>query len=405
MDRETLKEYLAKLNPEQYKAATYISGSCLVLAAAGSGKTSTLTSRIAFLIGLQNILPHNILAVTFTNKAAREMNSRLFRMGLDTQQLWIGTFHGICNKILRYHAKEAGLKKNFYIMDQQEQLSFLKRTLRAHQYDPKTINVNELQDKVNGYKEVGWRSNQLRIGSQERKFYEFYEEACIQDNCVDFAELLLGCYELFSKNPLIEEHYAEKFKHILVDEFQDTNELQYKWLKKLGAVHKNVFAVGDDDQCFPKGTKISTFEGEKAIENIHIGDYVISKNNKENLKGKVINKYEKFVNKSFVEIVLENDILVESTSEHIYFIKERKDKFNEDLYTHECILYGGKEGSYHKLINLKNTNDILYSSNLKEFEENSLVKENINKIYLSFLWQNIQQLKSYTIMSLVGSLL
>lgn len=117
MDRENLKDYLAKLNPEQYQAATYVNGSCLVLAAAGSGKTSTLTSRIAFLIGLQNILPHNILAVTFTNKAAKEMNARLFRMGLDTQQLWIGTFHGICNKILRYHAKEAGLKKNFYIMD------------------------------------------------------------------------------------------------------------------------------------------------------------------------------------------------------------------------------------------------------------------------------------------------
>lgn len=248
MNRENLKEYLGKLNPEQYQAATYVNGSCLVLAAAGSGKTSTLTSRIAFLIGIQNILPHNILAVTFTNKAAKEMNARLFKMGLDTQQLWIGTFHSICNKILRYHAKEAGLKKNFYIMDQQEQLSFLKRTLRANQYDPKTINVNDLQDKINGYKEVGWRSNQLRIGSQERKFYEFYEEACKLDNCVDFAELLLGCYELFTNHPEIEAHYAEKFKHILVDEFQDTNELQYKWLKKLGMVNKNVFAVGDDDQ-------------------------------------------------------------------------------------------------------------------------------------------------------------
>lgn len=248
MNRENLKEYLAKLNPEQYQAATYMNGSCLVLAAAGSGKTSTLTSRIAFLIGLQNVLPHNILAVTFTNKAAKEMNGRLFKMGLDTQQLWIGTFHGICNKILRYHAKEAGIQKNFYIMDQQEQLSFLKRTLRANEYDPKTINVNDLQDKINGYKEVGWRSNQLRQGSQERKFYEFYEHACKQDNCVDFAELLLGCYELFTNHPEIESHYAEKFKHILVDEFQDTNELQYKWLKKLGLVHKNVFAVGDDDQ-------------------------------------------------------------------------------------------------------------------------------------------------------------
>lgn len=401
MDRETLKEYLGKLNPEQYKAATYVNGSCLVLAAAGSGKTSTLISRIAFLIGLQNILPHNILAVTFTNKAAREMNSRLFRMGLDTQQLWIGTFHGICNKILRCHAKEAGLKKNFYIMDQQEQLSFLKRTLRAHQYDPKTINVNDLQDKINGYKEVGWRSTQLRTGSQERKFYEFYEEACLQDNCVDFAELLLGCYELFTKNPAIEEHYAEKFKHILVDEFQDTNELQYKWLKKLGAIHQNVFAVGDDDQCFPKGTTISTIEGKKPIEQINIGEYVISKNNKDTINGKVINKYEKIVNKSFVKIILEKDLFVESTAEHIYFVKSRGNKYNTELYTHECTLYAGKPNAYHQLVSLKNEEDIFYSSSLKDFEKTEyfgldnrslekiekipLPKETVNKIYLKAL--------------------
>jgi DNA helicase II / ATP-dependent DNA helicase PcrA len=263
MDLDSLQEYIAKLNQEQQQAATYGSGGVLVLAAAGSGKTSTLTCRIAYLIGHEKIPARNILAVTFTNKAAKEMVARLQKMGVDTKALWIGTFHGICNRILRYHAKEAGLLKNFHIMDSQDQLSFLKRVLRSNGYDPKVVNVNDLQDKINGYKEVGWRSNQLRIGTLERKYYELYEQACLKDNCVDFGELLLGCYELFQNNPHISEHYSETFRHILVDEFQDTSELQYKWLKILTSHHKNIFAVGDDDQA------IYGFRGAKP-ENLNI---------------------------------------------------------------------------------------------------------------------------------------
>lgn len=263
MDLDSLQEYIKKLNQEQQQAATYGQGAVLVLAAAGSGKTSTLTCRIAYLIGHDKIPSRNILAVTFTNKAAKEMVARLQKMGVDTKALWIGTFHGICNRILRYHAKEAGLLKNFHIMDSQDQLSFLKRVLRSHGYDPKVVDVGDLQDKINGYKEVGWRSNQLRIGTLERKYYELYEQACLKDNCVDFGELLLGCYELFQNNPLIAEHYAETFQHILVDEFQDTSELQYKWLKILTSHHKNIFAVGDDDQA------IYGFRGAKP-ENLNI---------------------------------------------------------------------------------------------------------------------------------------
>lgn len=263
MDLDSLQEYIKKLNQEQQQAATYGQGAVLVLAAAGSGKTSTLTCRIAYLIGHEKIPSRNILAVTFTNKAAKEMVARLQKMGVDTKALWIGTFHGICNRILRYHAKEAGLLKNFHIMDSQDQLSFLKRVLRSHGYDPKVVDVGDLQDKINGYKEVGWRSNQLRIGTLERKYYELYEQACLKDNCVDFGELLLGCHELFQNNPLIAEHYAETFQHILVDEFQDTSELQYKWLKILTSHHKNIFAVGDDDQA------IYGFRGAKP-ENLNI---------------------------------------------------------------------------------------------------------------------------------------
>ena len=243
----TVLDYLNKLNDEQKIAATLHNGSALILAAAGSGKTSTLTCRIAYLID-NGVPDHKILAVTFTNKAAKEMSSRIAKMGVNINNLWIGTFHGICNKILRYHAKEAGLRKGFYIMDQQEQLTFLKRVLRANGYDPKSVNVDDLQLKINGYKEVGWRSNHLNRNFAERRYYELYEVACKNENCVDFAELLLGCYELFKNNNAVLEHYEEKFQHILVDEFQDTNELQYKWIKLLSEKNKNVFAVGDDDQ-------------------------------------------------------------------------------------------------------------------------------------------------------------
>lgn len=248
MSEGGITEHLEKLNEEQRRAASHGDGGLLVLAAAGSGKTSTLTCRIAYLIEKEGVPPHSILAVTFTNKAAKEMSGRLRKMGVDVGSLWIGTFHGICNKMLRYHAEYAGLKKNFYIMDQQEQLSFLKRVCRSVGYDPKEIGVSELQNQINGYKEAGWRSGQLKQGTRERKLYELYEKACLEENCVDFAELMLGCYEMLTNNPPLAESYAEKFIHVLIDEFQDTNELQYKWMRLLTAKHGNVFAVGDDDQ-------------------------------------------------------------------------------------------------------------------------------------------------------------
>lgn len=334
MDIDSLNEYLNKLNPEQRQSATLSNGAALILAAAGSGKTSTLTCRIAYLIGGQNIPPQNILAVTFTNKAAREMLNRLQKMGVDTKLLWVGTFHGICNRILRYHAVEAGLKRNFYIMDSQEQTSFLKRVLRANGYDPKTVNVDELQHNINGYKEVGWRANQLRIGSQERKFYELYEKACINDNCVDFGELLLGCYQLFEKYPEIEESYAEKFQHILVDEFQDTSELQYKWLKKLSKAHGNIFAVGDDDQCLPEGTVVKTQHGYEKIENIQVGQKVLSKIGSKIVEKTVINKFEKEYEGNLIKITFDDNSHVSSTPEHTWFANFSKKHSPQKYFTY-----------------------------------------------------------------------
>ena len=256
-------DYVKELNPEQKEAALHDKGSVMVLAAAGSGKTKTLTTNVSNLILNKGVFPHNILVVTFTNKAAKELKNRLENMGIKTDKLWVGTFHGTCNKILRNHPEQAGLRKNFYIMDQQEQLSFLKRIGRAHDFDPKVYNMSDLQDKINGYKEVGWRSNKLRAGSIEHSVYSLYEQECIKENCVDFAELMLCCMDLFNNHPEIANGYADKFRHILVDEFQDTNEMQYAWLKILASKYRNIFAVGDDDQS------IYSFRGAKP-ENINI---------------------------------------------------------------------------------------------------------------------------------------
>ena len=273
---KNFNEYVNELNPEQKEAALHTNGSVMVLAAAGSGKTKTLTTNVSNLILNKGVFPHNILVVTFTNKAAKELKNRLENMGVKTDKLWVGTFHGICNRIIRNHAEQAGLRKNFYIMDQQEQLSFLKRIGRAHDFDPKVYNMSDLQDKINGYKEVGWRSNKLRTGSIEHSVYSLYEQECIKENCVDFAELMLCCMDLFHNYPEIAAGYADKFRHILVDEFQDTNEMQYSWLRILSAKYKNIFAVGDDDQCLIEGTDISVKDGIKKIEKIQVGDLVYS---------------------------------------------------------------------------------------------------------------------------------
>lgn len=349
MDIHNLDEYINNLNPEQRQAATYGSGSVLVLAAAGSGKTSTLTCRIAYLIGKKNVPSHNILAVTFTNKAAKEMTARLMKMGVNTKALWIGTFHGICNRILRYHAIEANVQKNFYIMDQQEQLSFLKRVCRANGYDPKVVNVDDLQDKINSYKEQGWRSNQLRIGSQERTLYELYEQACKKDNCLDFAELMLGCYELFQNHPHIADAYAEKFQHILVDEFQDTSELQYKWLKVLAKHHKNLFAVGDDDQCIVKGTQILMANNTtKNIECIKIGDEVHSLIESGKVSGKVINVHHT-KKSNLVKILFGNDSLLTCTEEHIIFaLNPQMRRSIQPGIGQKVILGKSSHNKYHK---------------------------------------------------------
>ena len=366
MDINTLNDYISKLNNEQKQAATYGDGAVIVLAAAGSGKTSTLTARIAYLIVQKQIQPSEILAVTFTNKAAKEMISRLEKMGIRTKDLWIGTFHSLSNRILRQYANLAGLTRNFTIMDSQEQESFLKRTLRGYGYEPKNLDISDILFKINSNKEKAKRANQLDKTSLDYKYYSLYETSCLQDNCVDFAELLLGCYEIFQNYPEVADKFSNQFKHILVDEFQDTNELQYKWLKILSSTHKNIFAVGDDDQCLTEDALISvTHTLTKKISDIEIGENVLVKDKYGFKVSQVIQKYTKQVNNKFITLKCQNGIHIKSTAEHVHFVCKDIVEYPLNI-THECELYGGMPNAIHKLTNISN-NEISYNSNLGNF--------------------------------------
>ncbi len=244
---------LANLNPEQHAAVTLPHQSALILAGAGSGKTRVLTTRIAWLLATGQASPLSILAVTFTNKAAKEMLTRLSTMTpVNIRGMWIGTFHGLCNRMLRAHHRDANLPQLFQILDTQDQLALIKRLYKAHNLDDERFPARQFQYFVSGAKEEGLRPNQVEAGDEftrrQVEHYALYEAMCQREGVVDFAELLLRCYELLRDNDGIREHYRRRFSHLLVDEFQDTNVLQYKWLKLLAGPHTAVFAVGDDDQ-------------------------------------------------------------------------------------------------------------------------------------------------------------
>ena len=243
---------LDNLNPEQLAAVTLPHASALVLAGAGSGKTRVLTTRIAWLLATGQAGPLSILAVTFTNKAAREMMTRLAAMTPQvTRGMWIGTFHGLCNRMLRAHYRDAQLPQQFQIMDMQDQLALIKRVYKAHNIDDERFPARQLQGLVNASKEEGLRPNQVEAHDEftrrQVEHFALYEQACQRDGVVDFPELLLRTYELLMQNEGLREHYRRRFSHILVDEFQDTNVLQYKWLKLLTSAQTSVFAVGDDE--------------------------------------------------------------------------------------------------------------------------------------------------------------
>jgi DNA helicase II / ATP-dependent DNA helicase PcrA len=277
-----MQNLLHNLNPEQLAAVTLPAQSALILAGAGSGKTRVLTTRIAWLIQTGQISPSGVLAVTFTNKAAKEMLTRLTAMlPISPRGLWMGTFHGLCNRLLRAHYRDAGLPQTFQILDSQDQLSFIKRLLKSNNIDDEKYPARNLMFFINSAKDQGLRASAVDPGDDyERKcveLYELYDSQCQREGVVDFAELLLRTYELLSRNQPLREHYQARFRHILVDEFQDTNDLQYKWLKLMSGQGRPdpgaVFAVGDDDQSIYafRGANVgnmAAFEREFAVENL-----------------------------------------------------------------------------------------------------------------------------------------
>lgn len=248
-----MSSLLSALNPEQFEAVTLPHQSVLVLAGAGSGKTRVLTTRIAHLIQSGEVSPHGILAVTFTNKAAKEMLMRISSMlPINTRGMWVGTFHGLCNRMLRAHYQDAGLPLSFQILDTGDQLTLVKRILKNLGADDEKFAPRQVQWFINNAKDEGLRASAIEahddFGRKMAEFYLSYEQQCTKEAVVDFAELLLRTYELLARNQIVREHYAARFRHILVDEFQDTSRLQYKWLKLLAGGSAAVFAVGDDDQ-------------------------------------------------------------------------------------------------------------------------------------------------------------
>ena len=277
-----MTDLLRGLNPQQLAAVTLPPQHALILAGAGSGKTRVLTTRIAWLISTSQVDPAGLLAVTFTNKAAKEMLTRLSAMMPTSYQnptrgMWVGTFHGLCNRLLRAHYRDAGLPQLFQILDSADQQAAIKRLLKSLNVDDEKFPPRELQYFVNAQKEQGIRANAVEAWDdfthKRVELYDAYEQQCQREGVVDFAELLLRSYELLTRNEPLRRHYQSRFRHVLVDEFQDTNVLQYKWLKLLAGDSALLFCVGDDDQSIYafRGADVGNmrdFEREYRVENV-----------------------------------------------------------------------------------------------------------------------------------------
>ena len=261
---------LSNLNDAQKEAVCSEKKSVLVLAGAGSGKTRVLVHRIAWLIEVERISPYQIMAVTFTNKAAREMRTRIESLlSFPGQGMWAGTFHSIAHRLLRTHAATLGLPEDFQILDAEDQLRLVKRIVKDFELDEKRYAPKALTTMINQCKDEGLRAKQVEASMNYHrdevfvKVYDQYERICQRLGLVDFSELLLRAHELWLKHPLVLNHYQQRFQHVLVDEFQDTNSLQYAWLHMLmNNTQNGIFVVGDDDQS------IYSWRGA-CVENVH----------------------------------------------------------------------------------------------------------------------------------------
>lgn len=265
MDVSTI---LDPLNDPQREAVSCDKKSVLVLAGAGSGKTRVLVHRIAWLLQVKQVSPASIMAVTFTNKAAKEMRGRISELlQITPQGMWVGTFHGLAHRLLKSHWQDAGLTENFQILDSEDQLRMVKRLIKEHDLDESRFAPKSLQWYINGHKDEGRRAKHVdhHNDAYEKtmvQLYLAYEQACDRSGQVDFGELLLRAHELWLNKPAILNHYQQRFQYLLVDEFQDTNTIQYAWLRVLAGNNNNITVVGDDDQSIYgwRGAKIENIQ-------------------------------------------------------------------------------------------------------------------------------------------------
>ena len=259
---------LDSLNDEQRNAVASPAKNLLVLAGAGSGKTRVLVHRIAWLIEAEHVSPFAVLAVTFTNKAAREMRGRIEELlGQSYGGMWVGTFHGLAHRLLRSHWQEAGLIEDFHILDADDQLRLIKRIIRSLRIDEEKWHAKQCQWYINSQKDEGLRAINIEHFEDDYtktmlEVYKAYEAACERGGMIDFGEILLRAHELWLKKPQILAHYQNRFQFILVDEFQDTNSIQYAWLRVLAGSKNQLMVVGDDDQSIYgwRGAKIENIQ-------------------------------------------------------------------------------------------------------------------------------------------------
>ena len=354
--QNTQNKFLGALNEKQAEAVTLKNQSALVLAGAGSGKTLVLTSRVSWLIQNQIVSPGGILAVTFTNKAAKEMLVRISsQLPINTRGMWVGTFHGLCNRFLRKHHTDANLPETFQILDSSDQKSAIKRVMKGMNVNEEIYPSKEAQYFINSNKDKGIRSEGVRPHDEHTKklneVYAEYERQCQREGVADFAELLLRCIELFTNNSVIRNHYQSIFKHILVDEFQDTSSLQYQWLKLLTSKESFIFAVGDDDQSIYgfRGARVGNmkdFEKDYKIKNVvKLEQNYRSKNNILNTANAIIDNNKNRLGKNLFTDSGDGDLVRQYTAlsevdEANFIIDEIKMLHREGLrYDQFAILY------------------------------------------------------------------
>ncbi len=318
---------LESLNPTQLDAVEHTQGPLLILAGAGSGKTRVLTHRVAYLIDQGLAAPEEVLAITFTNKAAREMKDRVaLLVGPDSRRMWVSTFHAFCARILRVHAEKLGYKREFTIYDGADQVRLVKRCIVELGKDPKRFNPRSFQAQISAAKNVLMapddflRNTEGYIAENVAEVYELYQRRLYENNAMDFDDLIMQTVALLELFPEVRERYQTRFKYIHVDEYQDTNHAQYRLVNILAAAHRNLCVVGDDDQCLLEGTPVTMADGStKPIEKISAGEDVLSGYGSGDFRPSRVTGVSRSHESEGVKITTRNGRELVSTPEHVHF--------------------------------------------------------------------------------------